>query len=102
MKAGDPLYRIDPKPFEVELQASEAALNKAAAGLDLASQHARRIATLTSQRAAPEAENEKAIGAQRQAEAEVGARKADVARAKLNLDYATIWRRSVASSARRW
>ena len=60
--AGDPLYRIDPKPFEVELQASEAALDKAMAALDLASQHARRIATLTSQRAAPEAENEKAIG----------------------------------------
>jgi len=90
VKAGDPLYRIDPKPFEVELQASEAALDKAMAALDLASQHARRIATLTSQRAAPEAENEKAIGAQRQAEAEVGSRRAEVARARLNLDYATI------------
>src|SRR6478735_3560214 len=88
--AGDPLYRIDPKPFEVELQASQAALDKAVAAFDLASQHARRVATLTGQRAAPEAENEKAIGAQRQAEAEVGSRKADVARAKLNLDYATI------------
>ena len=82
VNAGDPLYRIDPKPFEVELQASEAALDKAVAALDLAAQHARRIATLTSQRAAPEAENEKAIGAQRQAEAEVGSRKADVARAQ--------------------
>ena len=90
VKAGDPLYRIDPKPFEVELQASEAALDKATAALDLASQHARRIATLTSQRAAPEAENEKAVAAQRQAEAEVGSRKAEVARARLNLDYATI------------
>ena len=90
VKAGDPLYRIDPKPFEVELQASEASLDKAVAAFDLAAQHARRIATLTSQRAAPEAENEKAIGAQRQAEAEVGSRKADVARARLNLDYATI------------
>jgi membrane fusion protein (multidrug efflux system) len=88
--AGAPLYRIDSKPFEVELQASEAALDKAMAAFDLASQHARRIATLTSQRAAPEAENEKAIGAQRQAEAEVGSRRAEVARAKLNLDYATI------------
>src|SRR4029077_13288247 len=42
------------------------------------------------QRAMPEAENEKAVGALRQAEADVDARKADVARAKLNLDYATI------------
>lgn len=90
VKAGDPLYRIDPKPFEVELQASQASLDKADAALDLAQAHARRIATLASQRAAPEAENEKAIGAQRQAEAEVATRKADVARARLNLDYATI------------
>jgi membrane fusion protein, multidrug efflux system len=90
VKAGDPLYRIEPKPFEVELQAAEAALDKATAAFDLAAQHARRIATLTSQRAAPEAENEKAVAAQRQAEAEIGSRKADVARAKLNLDYATI------------
>src|SRR5919197_4850919 len=90
VKAGDPLYRIDPKPFEVEVKASEAALDKAIAAFDLASQHARRIATLTSQRAAPEAENEKAVAAQRQAEAEVGSRKAELARARLNLDYATI------------
>ncbi|MFA5966886.1 MAG: efflux RND transporter periplasmic adaptor subunit [Sphingomonas sp.] len=90
VKAGDPLYRIDPKPFEVELQASEAALAKATAAFDLAAQHAHRIATLYSQKAVSEAENEKAIGAMRQAEAEIGSRKADVARARLNLDYATI------------
>src|SRR4029079_14683816 len=51
---------------------------------------ARGIAHVTRERAAPEAENEKAVGAQRQAEAEVGSRKAEVARARLNLDYATI------------
>ena len=55
-----------------------------------AAQQARRIATLTSQRAAPEAENEKAIAAERQAAADVEGRKADLARARLNLDYATI------------
>lgn len=90
VKAGDPLYRIDPKPFEVELQASEAALAKATAAFDLAAQHAHRVATLTSQKAMPEAENEKAIAAVRQAEAEIGGRKAEVARARLNLGYATI------------
>jgi membrane fusion protein, multidrug efflux system len=90
VKAGDPLYRIDPRPFEVELQASEAALARAEAVLVQASQHARRIAVLTSQRTAPEAENEKAIAGERQAAADVEARKADVARARLNLDYATI------------
>lgn len=90
VKAGDPLYRIDPKPFEVELQSSEAALAKAVAAHDLAVQQASRIAMLTSQKAVAETENEKAIGAMRQAEAEIGGRKADVARARLNLDYATV------------
>ncbi len=90
VKAGDPLYRIDPRPFEVEVQASQAALSKAEAVLRQASQHARRISLLTSQRAAPEAENEKAIANERQAQADVEGREADLARAKLNLDYATV------------
>jgi membrane fusion protein (multidrug efflux system) len=90
VKAGDPLYRIDPRPFEVELQSNEAALARANAVYDQAAQQARRVALLTSQRATTEAENEKAIAALRQAEADVAGRKADVARAKLNLDYATI------------
>ncbi len=90
VKAGDALYRIDPRPFEVEVMANEAALAKAEAMLLQARQHARRIGTLTSQRAAPEAENEKAVASERQAEAEVEGRKAELARARLNLDYATV------------
>jgi membrane fusion protein (multidrug efflux system) len=90
VKAGDPLYRIDPRPFEVEVSANEAALAKSEAALMQAKQQAHRIAMLTSQRAAPEAENEKAIAAERQAQAEVEGRKADLARAKLHLDYATV------------
>ena len=103
VKAGDPLYRIDPRPFEVEVQSSEAALAKAVAAFDQASQQARRIATLTSQKATSEAENEKAIGAMRQAEAEVEGRKAEVARARLNLELRDDPRPDpAASSARRW
>ena len=90
VKVGDPLYQIDPRPFEVEVQSTEAALARAKAVLEQASLQARRIATLTSQRAAPEAENEKAIETLKGAEADVQGREADVARAKLNLDYATI------------
>jgi membrane fusion protein, multidrug efflux system len=90
VKAGDPLYRIDSRPFEVEVQSSLAALARAKAVLEQATQQANRVATLFSQRAMPEAENEKAIAAQRQAEADVEGREADLARARLNLDYATI------------
>lgn len=90
VKAGDPLYQIDPRPFEVEVQSTEAALSRAKAVLEQASLQARRIATLTHQRATSEAENEKAIANLKQAEADVQGREAEVARAKLNLDYATI------------
>lgn len=90
VKAGDPLYKIDPKPFEVDLMAQEAALAKAEAVLDQANRHAKRIETLTHQHVASEAQYETAIATQRQAAADVAARKADVARSRLNLGYATI------------
>jgi membrane fusion protein (multidrug efflux system) len=90
VKPGDPLYQIDPKPFEVELQAAEAALAKADAALEQAAAQARRVALLHQQKAVSEAEYERARGAAKQAEADVSARKVDVAKARLNLDYATI------------
>ncbi len=90
VKAGAPLYRIDQKALEVELKANEASLAKAAAVFHQAGQHARRIITLANDKVVPESQREKAMGALRQAEAEVASRKADVARARLKLNYATI------------
>lgn len=90
VKSGEPLYQIDPKPFEVELQAAEAAMAKAEAALLQASQHAIRIETLTKSNAASQASNEAAIGSLAQAKADLAARHADLSRARLNLDYATI------------
>lgn len=90
VKAGDILYQVDPKPFEVEIRASEAALAKAQALLEQNRLQEKRIATLVETRAASIAQHETAIANLRQSEAEVAAREADVARAKLNLDYAAI------------
>jgi len=90
VKEGDPLYRIDQRPFEVEVQANQAALAKAQATHERAVQQAHRIAFLAREKAAPEIENEKAIAAEKESAADVEARKADLARAKLNLDYSTI------------
>jgi membrane fusion protein (multidrug efflux system) len=90
VKEGDPLYRIDPRPFEVEVQAAQAALAKAQATHERAVQQAHRMSYLAKERAAPEIENEKAIAAEKEAAADVEARKADLARAKLSLDYSTI------------
>jgi membrane fusion protein (multidrug efflux system) len=90
VKAGDPLYKIDPKPFEVELLSAQAALAKADAVYEQAAAQAKRIALLFSQRAVAESENERAHATMKQAEADVAAKKAEVAKARLNLDYATI------------
>lgn len=87
---GDALYQIDPRPFEVDLQAAEAALAKAKSGLQLAVQQSTRSAALLTRSATSESQHEMAVATTRQAEAEVAAREADVARARLNLDYATI------------
>jgi membrane fusion protein (multidrug efflux system) len=72
------------------VQANQAALAKAQATHERAVQQARRIAFLAKERAAPEIENEKAIAAEKESAADVEARKADLARAKLSLDYSTI------------
>ncbi|KPG01053.1 RND transporter [Rhodopseudomonas sp. AAP120] len=90
VNAGDPLYQVDPRPFEVELKAAEAALAKANAAREQAELQAKRVAALARDQAASKAQNEVAASNSRQAEAEVAAREAEVARAKLNLEYATI------------
>jgi membrane fusion protein (multidrug efflux system) len=90
VKAGDALYQIDPKPFEVELQSAEAALAKAEAVSEQTKLQANRMALLYAKQAASQAESEVATAASRQAAADVSARKADVARARLNLEYATV------------
>lgn len=90
VKVGDILYRIDPLPFEVDLQAQEAALAKAEATFVQAKQQAVRVAMLLETKASSQAEFEAAVAARSQAEADVTARKADVQRARLNLNYATV------------
>ena len=91
VKAGDPLYRIDPRPFEVEVQSTEAALaqGQGRARSGDAARAAHRDADQPDARP-PRPRTKRPSPRMRQAEADVEARKADVARAKLNLDYATI------------
>jgi membrane fusion protein (multidrug efflux system) len=90
VKAGDVLYEIDIKPFEIERQAAEAALSKAAAALEHEIQNAKRKEALAPSGVVSQSQLDMAVAARRQAEAEVAARKADVARAKLNIEYTRI------------
>lgn len=88
--AGDVLYKLDPAPYEVELSATSAALDKAIAVFEHETRQAQRVEALVATRAASQSQFEVASASARQAKADVAARKADVARAKLNLDYTTI------------
>ena len=90
VKKGEVLYEIDAKPFQIELDAAEAALSKANAVLDQESQNEKRKEALAPSGAISPAQLEMAIAAFRQAEADVAAREADVARARLNLEYTRI------------
>jgi membrane fusion protein (multidrug efflux system) len=90
VKKGDVLYEIDAKPFQIELDAAEAALNKATALLDQESHNAKRKEALAPTGTVSTAQLEIAVAAFRQAQADVAARGADVARAKLNLEYTRI------------
>jgi membrane fusion protein, multidrug efflux system len=90
VKAGDVLYRIDPVRFEVDLKAAEAALAKAQAVHDQAEQQAKRVEKLISGQAASQAQYEIAVATFRQAQADVAARQADVARARLELAYTQV------------
>jgi membrane fusion protein, multidrug efflux system len=90
VKASDVLYRIDPAKFDVELDATTAALAKAQAVLEQAERQAQRIQKLLKGQVASQAQYENVTATFRQAQADVAARKADVARAKLDLDYTIV------------
>ena len=100
VKAGDPLYQIDPRPFEVEVQASKAALARAEATDEGATAGAPNELSLKRSARLPKSRTKR-----RSRRSARGPRsravKADLARATLNLDYATIRVRSMVSSAPR-
>jgi membrane fusion protein (multidrug efflux system) len=90
VSAGDVLYELDPAPYQVELSAASAALDKAMAVFEHETRQAQRVEALVATRAASQSQFEVASASARQAKADVAARQADVARARLNLDYTTV------------
>jgi membrane fusion protein (multidrug efflux system) len=90
VKAGDILYRLDAAPFEIELKAVEAARAKAKAVLEQETQNSRRMEALAPTKAVSQSQVDTAVANFRQAEADVAARNADVARAELNLTHTVI------------
>lgn len=90
VKAGQPLYEIDDAVYRAQYQSAEAALLKARAGLQAANLAAARARELVRIDAVSAQENETAIAAEGQAQAEVGVAEAAVASSRVNLEYAHI------------
>lgn len=90
VKAGQPLFRIDPAPYVAAQASARATLARAEANLALASATAERYKPLVEANAISKQEYANAVAAQKQAEAEVAAGRAAVQTAGINLGYASV------------
>ncbi|NTX35517.1 efflux RND transporter periplasmic adaptor subunit [Myxococcus sp. CA033] len=90
VKAGQPLYELEDATYRADYGSARAALERAQATLTSAALTAKRSAELTRLEAVTAADNEKAIAALGQAEADVKAAQAALQRASVTLNYARI------------
>ncbi|WP_428981244.1 efflux RND transporter periplasmic adaptor subunit [Methylopila turkensis] len=90
VKAGDPLYQIDPSSYQATYDSAVAAEQKAEAAVPSAQAKVERYQLLSKSNAVSKQDVDDAVATLAQAKADVAAAKAEVATAKINLDYTTI------------
>jgi len=90
VKAGDLLFKIDPRPLEATLAQAKAALAQAEAAALQAESTAERVTGLHRQNAVSEQDYDNAVQQAAATKANVEAQRAAVAQAKLNLEYTMI------------
>jgi membrane fusion protein (multidrug efflux system) len=90
VKAGQVLFQMDQKPFQAQLDAQKAALQRNQAALEVATANLARTKPLTEQNALSQKDLDDAQGQYEQAAAAVAQGKAQVEEAQLNLSYTTI------------
>ncbi len=90
VKAGDVLYRIDPAPFQVQVDSARATLQRAEAAQLQARQTADRQRELFRRQIASAAQQDNAVALLAQADADIAAARANLAAAELNLQYAEV------------
>lgn len=90
VKAGQSLYRIDPKPYEATLASAKAALLRAQADVAATGAKARRYKTLLESNAVSRQNYDDAVAAMKQAEADVASAQASIDAAQINLGYTTV------------
>jgi membrane fusion protein (multidrug efflux system) len=91
VKQGQSLFKIDPEPYQAQLNSAQAALGRAQATLTSAAATVERYKPLVAANAVSKQEYTNAFAAQKQAEADVASAKAQVAIAKINYDYANVY-----------
>ncbi|MCO6419354.1 efflux RND transporter periplasmic adaptor subunit [Siccirubricoccus sp. KC 17139] len=90
VRAGDLLFTIDRRPFEIALEAARAEVARAEAKLDLANQEIERTIPLVRNRFAPEAQLDSRRAAQRDAVAALDAARAAQRNAELELSWTEV------------
>ncbi len=90
VKEGDVLFLMDPKPFQVQVQAQEASLARQQAALEVARADLERTKPLTAANALSQKDLDDANGQFLASSAAVEEAKARLETAKLNLSYCTI------------
>ena len=90
VKAGQVLFRMDPKPFQAQLDAANAALQRNQAALTVAKQNLDRTKPLAQKNALSQKDLDDAQGQYEQAAAAVEQSKAQVTSAQLDLSYTVI------------
>jgi membrane fusion protein (multidrug efflux system) len=90
VRAGQPLFAIDPRPLRAQLSAAQATLARATATAANAEQDVNRYQGLVAQQAMSQQEYDAAIARLRTAQADVAQARAQVEAATLNLGYTTV------------
>jgi membrane fusion protein (multidrug efflux system) len=90
VKKGDPLFQIDPRPFQAALDQAKGELAQAEARLGKADLDVKRYAPLIKDNAISQEEDDDAVQAQLEANAAVVSAKAHLEQAQLNLGFTKI------------
>nr|WP_202819679.1 efflux RND transporter periplasmic adaptor subunit [Thaumasiovibrio occultus] len=87
---GQPLYQIDPEPFQVQLDSAQSELARARANLATASNRAKRYRNLVAQNAVSRQDYDDTVASFQQAQADVTAAQAAVDSAEISLSYTQV------------
>jgi membrane fusion protein (multidrug efflux system) len=90
VRAGQPLFQIDPAPYQAVVASAQAALARAQANVTQATAQAERYKPLLEANAVSKQDYDNAVAAQKTAEADVAAAKAALQSGQINLGYAAV------------